>query len=421
MSSQSLTELLKGTEIFSELPVEVLNELSRHVSVHRVKQDVAIIHKGEEGHSMYIIADGTVRIHDKEHVVATMSKGNFFGEFSLLDAAPRSMSVSANTDAELIGINRESFFDVLQHHPDLTKKIIAQLTKRMRGQNNVIISQLKSKEEELSRLVEIRTAEVVHQKEIVEIKNKEILDSIHYAKRLQEAILPTDKTVKTYFPESFVLYMPKDIVAGDFYWIATSGEIVLVAVADCTGHGVSGALMSMMGVSLLNQIVNEKGIIVPSEILNQLHHSVIMALKQTENDTNDGMDIAICSFDLKNKQFQFAGANRPLWVIKNNEIEIIVPDKIPVGGLQIEGSGIFTNHAVKLNANETFYLFTDGYADQFGGENGKKLMTKQFKEKLLAVKNLNLTEQMKALKEYFEKWKGSNEQVDDVLVMGIRI
>ena len=261
----------------------------------------------------------------------------------------------------------------------------------------------------------------MHQKELIETKNKEILDSITYAKRIQEAILPSEKLVKSFLPESFILYMPKDIVAGDFYWIETSGDLILLAAADCTGHGVAGALMSMMGVSLLNQIVNEKKITAPAQILNHLHSAVITALKQSQNDSHDGMDIALCSFDLKNKQVIFAGANRPLWIVRNNEVLTIAPDKIPIGGLQIEKKESYTNHTNALQAGDCIYLFTDGYADQFGGEHGKKLMTKTFKEMLISISGKKMQEQQTHLKDYFEKWKGENEQVDDVLVIGVKI
>lgn len=422
MNQNDLLALLHGTEIFSDFPPDVLKELLLHSEEHKAVKNQPILHKGDEGNAMYIIAEGIVRIHDDEHTVATMTHGNFFGEFSLLDAAPRSMSVSASTDVELIAINRESFFSVLQHHPELTKQIIAQLTKKMRKQNDVIISQFKTKERELSALVNERTAEL--QKRNIEIteKNKEILDSIQYAKRLQEAILPPSKFVKKYLKDSFVLYLPKDIISGDFYWIsAVNDKMILMAAADCTGHGVPGALMSMMGVSLLNQLVNEKGITTPSAVLNQLHEAVITALKQNENDSNDGMDIALCCFDFEKNEVQFAGANRPLWLVRNNEIQIITPDKVPVGGLQIQRSEPFLNHTLSIIKNDTLYFFTDGYADQFGGEQGKKLMSKKLKELLISVQSLPMQEQEILLKSYFNEWKGNNEQVDDVLVIGVRI
>jgi sigma-B regulation protein RsbU (phosphoserine phosphatase) len=245
--------------------------------------------------------------------------------------------------------------------------------------------------EMLEEQVKERTTEIIKQKELIELKNRDILDSIHYAKRLQQAILPPPGKLKNYLPESFILYGPKDIVSGDFYWIGSCDHLLIIAAADCTGHGVAGALMSMIGISLLNQIVNEKGITTPSLILDQLHSSVIAALKQTDHDSHHAMDIGICCIDLTNRleagqkcTIQFAGANRPLWIIRNNELESIKPDKISIGGIYTERnkSQLYT---IEINAKDSLYLCTDGYADQFGGANGKKLMSKLFKEQLLSV------------------------------------
>ncbi len=293
----------------------------------------------------------------------------------------------------------------------------------LQEKENLILHQ----NEMLEQQVLERTAEINKQKKLIELKNKDILDSIHYAKRLQQAILPPEEKIQKYFPESFILYEPKDIVSGDFYWIGASGNLVIIVAADCTGHGVAGALMSMIGIALLNQIVNEKGITTPSLILDQLHSSIIAVLKQTENDSHHAMDIAVCSFDISETtsvvrpgKLQFAGANRPLWIIRNKELDSIKPDKIPIGGLYGDRNNSFLN-TIELTAHDTIYLFTDGYADQFGGEHGKKLMTKTFKEILLSIQPLAMEEQKAQLKSYLEKWQGTNEQVDDVLVIGIRV
>ena len=319
--------------------------------------------------------------------------------------------------------------DILKQGIEAQKNLEKALIEKAEAQQEAL-KNLQEKEklilfqnEMLEQQVGERTVQVMHQKELIEIKNIEILDSIRYAKRLQEAILPPAGMIKKYFPESFILYQPKDIVSGDFYWIGTSGNIVLIVAADCTGHGVAGALMSMIGISLLNQIVNEKGITTPSLILDQLHASVITALKQTENDSHHAMDVAVCCLYLSESSensVHFAGANRPLWIFRNNELETVKPDKIPIGGLYSERNN-FNLHTTQLAAGNTLYIFTDGYADQFGGENGKKLMTKKFKEVLLSIQDKNMQEQEIYLKNYFEKWKGSNEQVDDLLVIGIRI
>ncbi len=271
----------------------------------------------------------------------------------------------------------------------------------------------------LEQQVVERTLKIVHQKEEIEIKNKEILDSIQYAKRLQEAILPPLKQIKNLFPESFLIYRPKDIVAGDFYWMEQVDDYIFIAAADCTGHGVPGALMSMLGISLLNQTVNEKKITDPAAILNHLHRSVITALKQSENATHDGMDIVLCRFDLQQKELQFAGANRPLWLMRNKELLEFKTDKMPVGGLQLERND-FILQSLQFKQGDSFYLFTDGYADQFGGESGKKFMTKKFRELVVSIDELDMAGRKNAIDHAFIEWKDNHEQVDDVLVIGLK-
>ncbi len=273
---------------------------------------------------------------------------------------------------------------------------------------------------ELEQKVDERTQEVQHQRELVELKNKSITDNLTYARRIQSAMLPDINLVHHTFNESFILYLPKDIVSGDFYSFNKKGNEIIIAAGDCTGHGVSGAFMSMIGGSLLNQIINEKGIAQPGQILNNLNTAVIETLKQTQNDSNDGMDISICAINLDSYELQYAGANRPIYLVREGALEIIKPDKLPIGGLQIARDRTFTNHTLPLRKGDTLYLFTDGYADQFGGEKGKKLMVARFKDILLSIQSLPMPQQLEHLNSYFEQWKGVNEQVDDVLVIGIR-
>ncbi len=278
---------------------------------------------------------------------------------------------------------------------------------QQKKRDNLIIEQEKRKSDEL--LCE------------VQLKNKEITDNINYALRIQNAILPDIKLIYKTLCESFLLYLPKDIVSGDFYGFAERNGKVVIIAADCTGHGVSGAFMSMIGSSLLNQIINERNITEPAEILRQLNIMIIESLNQNENETNDGMDVSICVFNAEMTELQYAGANRPLWVIRNNELITLSPDKHPIGGLQVAMDRKFSNHKVDLCKGDTLYLFSDGFADQFGGEKGKKLMTSKFKAELLAIQDKTMREQEYYLKTYFDRWKGKNEQVDDVLVIGIRV
>ncbi|MCB9365415.1 MAG: SpoIIE family protein phosphatase, partial [Flavobacteriales bacterium] len=284
---------------------------------------------------------------------------------------------------------------------------------------------------------------IEEQKLIVEEKNTEILDSIKYAKRIQSAILPPDKLVKEYLPESFVLYKPKDIVAGDFYWVESSssvsskgGEtpfpsgragdgIVLFAAADCTGHGVPGAMVSVVCNNGLNRAVREYGLTDPGLILNKTREIVIEEFEKSDDDVKDGMDIALCSLSAVSssngvyRKLSYAGANNPLWIIRNGEVLETKADKQPIG--KHTENIPFTNHSFELHKGDSIYIFSDGYVDQFGGEKGKKLKTKAFKELLLSIQNKDMESQKTILNNAFEEWKGNLSQIDDVCIIGVRV
>lgn len=272
-----------------------------------------------------------------------------------------------------------------------------------------------------NRILEARVAE--RTQELAE-KNADITASIQYAKRIQAAVLPELDFIYRHFPESFVLYRPKDIVSGDFYWFAEKDGNKIMICADCTGHGVPGALMSVIGHNLLNQIVLEKGITSPDEILNRLNQGVMIALKQGlhEEDPKDGMDIAICVFREGSRELQFAGALRPLILIKRNgTLQKIDSDRYPIGGGLTTAESKYTLHKLMLEAGDMIYMFSDGFADQFGGEKGKKFMVKHLLNLLTQVEHLPLPEQAAKLEETFDEWKRDYAQVDDVLVVGIRV
>lgn len=258
----------------------------------------------------------------------------------------------------------------------------------------------------------------------VEHKHKEIVDSVTYAKRIQDAILPNVEEISTAFPQSFVLFKPKDIVAGDFYWFHTDpdGEgTSFIAAADCTGHGVPGAFMSMLGSDKLNDSILHSTDV--SKILQLVNLGMKKALRQTDkaDSTRDGMDIALCSFNKELTQMSYTAANRPLWIIRNgkNEVEETKATKTAIGGLTADDQE-FTKHTVNLNKGDFIYIFTDGYADQFSPDD-KKLMTRKFKEVLLSIQHLPMTEQGVYLEKFIDDWKVNTEQTDDVLVIGIKI
>jgi len=274
----------------------------------------------------------------------------------------------------------------------------------------------------LRNIISERTAEVVKQKEVIEMKNKDITDSINYAKRIQEAILPTRERFKSILPDSFILFKPKDIVSGDFYWMAEKGDTVFVAAGDCTGHGVPGAMVSVVCSNALNRAVKEFGITETGRILDKVRDLVIETFEKSgsdKDDIKDGMDISLCSINMKTGLVQWSGANNPLWYIQGNEIKEITADKQPIG--KADNPRPFTTHTLQLQNGNELYLFTDGYADQFGGPKGKKFKYKQLEEKVLEGRSLEMNTQRDNLRTSFENWQGNLEQIDDVLIIGIRI
>lgn len=271
---------------------------------------------------------------------------------------------------------------------------------------------------------------IEQQKHVVEEKQKEIVDSITYAKRLQEAILPAEIHWSNNFKNGFVFYKPKDLVAGDFYWLEKVNDLVLFAVADCTGHGVPGALVSVVCSNALNRSVLEFKITEPGKILDKTRELVIATFEKSGEEVKDGMDISLCCLNTKTKELLWAGANNPLWYLSSpfekgdgqrpgDLMQEIKPDKQPIGKYALQTP--FTTHKVQLNAGDTIYLFTDGLADQFGGAQGKKFKYKRLKELLLNNKNATMDEQKAILENAFTAWKGQLEQVDDVCVIGMTL
>ncbi len=293
----------------------------------------------------------------------------------------------------------------------------------------VMRDELAESERVLEQKVIERTKEVVRQKEEIEHQSEkleelysDITASIRYAKRLQDSILPQRQYIDSVLPESFVLFKPKDIVSGDFYWFYEIDNKVIFAAVDCTGHGVPGAFMSLIGANSLNRIVIENGETKPSVILDELNRLSSEALnKSTEgNEVRDGMDVAICTLDKETYELEYAGANNPLYVVRGNEVIQIKADKFAIASFPPYEMR-YTNHTLKLEKGDGVYVFSDGYADQFGGERGKKFMYKKFRNLLVEIKDLPVQQQRKILNQKFEEWRGIYEQVDDVLVIGVKI
>jgi serine phosphatase RsbU (regulator of sigma subunit) len=261
------------------------------------------------------------------------------------------------------------------------------------------------------------------QNTIIELQHHEITSSIKYASGIQQALLTSNEYIATHLNKDyFILYAPKDIVSGDFYWAVAIHNKFYITVSDCTGHGVPGAFMSLLNISLLNENIIEQGIQSPDAIFNEQRKEIIKALNPNGNENiKDGMDGVLCAFDLQNNSVQFSASNNPVWLIRNNELIEYKADKMPVDMHDNFAQKPFTLHEIQLQKHDVLYMFTDGYADQFGGEKGKKFMYKPFKQLLLSTAHLPMVEQKQVLTTTFNNWKGNLEQVDDVCVMGIRI
>ncbi|MDB4534252.1 SpoIIE family protein phosphatase [Vicingaceae bacterium] len=267
--------------------------------------------------------------------------------------------------------------------------------------------------------------------ELIE-KNTEIVDSINYAKRIQDALIPPIEVFKKILPNSFVLFKPKDIVSGDFYWISEldttrkdgleNEKLVVFSVSDCTGHGVPGAFMSLIGLKILNQSVKRKGVNSPSEALDYLNSEVYKTINKhsdSESIIRDGMDVALCAINFSSLMLTFSGAKNPVYIVRNKELHEIKGDKQPIGSE--ESQVPFVNHQYQLETGDVVYIFSDGFADQFGGPKGKKLKYRPFKEMLIENSDKPMEEQNEKLDELFENWKGNLEQLDDVCVIGVRV
>ncbi|MGM0479638.1 MAG: SpoIIE family protein phosphatase [Bacteroidota bacterium] len=284
-----------------------------------------------------------------------------------------------------------------------------------------LIMRSHNKQVKNQRLLKKRNDDISFKNKVISHKNKEILDSITYAKRIQSAILPPERLVKSYLDNSFILYLPKDIVAGDFYWMEHIGDRILFAAADCTGHGVPGAMVSVMCHNALNRSVKEYGLTGPAAILDKTRAIVLDEFSKSEDEMNDGMDISLCAFNRNTQKLEWAGANNPLWIIRKGatSIEEIKPDKQPIG--RHRNATDFTQHEMELEEGDTLYIFSDGLQDQFGGPKGKKFKPTRLRELLISISDLSMQTQRHKIKDAFIEWKGNHEQVDDICIVAVKV
>lgn len=273
--------------------------------------------------------------------------------------------------------------------------------------------------------LQLQKNEIEHQKNLIEQKNCEITDSINYARKIQDNILLPEAKLKQWLPQMFVYFKPKDIVSGDFYWFSKYESKYVITAIDCTGHGVPGAFLSMVGNTLLHEIVNIKHVFKPDVILTMLHTGIRLALNQgsEDSDSEDGMDMSLCTVDTRLHRFQFAGAKNNLYVVQGDKLKILKANYYSIGGrqlrpdMQIE----FTCYDFMYDDNTSIYMFSDGYLDQFGGEDNEKFNTQRFREMILNNRNLPMEQQKAILSDTMDKWKGDRDQIDDFLVLGVKL
>ncbi len=322
-----------------------------------------------------------------------------------------------------LAYSKLSFEDFMVHGGLITFSTVIFCIFLIRSRYRLTYNEIKIRLElELSKL------EIQSQKDTLEVKNREITDSISYAKSIQNSLIPSEEKFKAALKECFVFFRPKDIVSGDFYWIYEKGDLVYYVTADCTGHGVPGGFMTMLGLSFLEQIIVNQNVSDPAEVLNRMKEKLIKTLNQygEVGENKDGMDITVCKLNTKTKELVYSAANNNLYLVRDSEVvpgtkELIVhkADRQPCGYYVLNKP--FTSSVIQLKSGDCLYTFTDGYADQFGGPKGKKFRYKQFEQMLLNNSHLEMKEQRNILSKTMDDWMGKLEQADDILVIGVRV
>ena len=293
-------------------------------------------------------------------------------------------------------------------------------------EKNELISEANEELQQLNEEILAQKEEIETQRDHVFNQNKEITDSISYAERIQAAMLPPESYITELLNENFILFKPRDIVSGDFYWVKQVNQYVVLVAADCTGHGVPGAFMSMLGISYLTEIVQRREVTQANQVLNEVRKQIKYALRQhgDPEEAKDGIDLALCVLDIKNYRMQYSGAFNPLYLIKDNngipELKEFKADRMPLG--YYKGKDVsFTNHDIELEPGDSFYLFSDGFIDQKGGKDNKRYMSKRFKSLLLEIQDQSMRDQKEILDKALSEWMGNNSQIDDILVIGVRV
>ncbi|MBU0488497.1 MAG: SpoIIE family protein phosphatase [Bacteroidetes bacterium] len=417
---QERAELLAQVSIFSETKKENLERIANLFQFVVIEEDEVLFHKGDPGDSMYVVEKGKVKVHEGDHTFVELDHGKYFGDFSLLDSNFRTASVTALEHTELLRLDQITFFKILGADPDFSRGVLKSIVKRFYDKD-YMEAMLARKNAEIQK----QSEEIALQRDEIEKKNKNITDSINYAQRIQNAILPTKDLIEKLVPDSFILYLPKDIVSGDFYWLAEKNGRILLSTVDCTGHGVPGAFMSIVGNNILKQAVNEQNLNCPAQILNFLSRSVHETLRQstctTDDEVKDGMDLAVAALDLEKMMLYFAAVHNPMYIVRGEEVIQFSTDKHPIGEPFNDEFQTYTLTEFPLEKGDTIYVFSDGYVDQFGGPKRKKFMTRRFRDMIVEVRDMPMDERRDYFEKVFVEWRGETEQYDDICIFCVRV
>lgn len=427
-----IAQALKQNPLFELASDSLITEIAQLSTIESYAEEHEILQTDIIPTAMFIIVQGIVIVHEGDYIFTTLGTGSFLGEYSMLDLSPGTVTASCANKVTALKIVRSNFEKLMSHNEEFRKIFFSSIARRLRKYNQKEQQHtkqiIKAKEEKIeiiskTKEIERQTAFILSQGDKVSEQNFKITESIQYAKRIQKALLPSKEETDLLWPEHFILYKPKSIVGGDFYWTKRQKNKLFVTAADCTGHGVPGAFMCMLGITALNQIVDEQSNnITAAEILNRLRINVIQTLKQrSEGSTSrDGMDMSFCIIDFEQKSIQFAGANNPVYIVRQNDVIQLKADKMPVGRY-INDTVPFVNTIFEFEAGDSIYLFSDGYSDQFDTENKYKFGPKRFRELLSRIADLPMNEQKIILTQTIKEWRGLQKQLDDIVVIGLKL
>lgn len=413
---QQIKKQLTGAPLFEGTQGYQLETVIKASMDVRYKPGQAIFEKGDRANGFFIILEGLVKIHVRDIKYIELGPGKYFGEYALIEKHPHSSTVTAINDCRCLVIPPDVFSNLLQQSLPFSNRLLRSLIRRLRSKDELEIS-LTEKNQEISE----RNEKIREQNQKIRVQNEHIQESIEYAGMIQSTMLPSEKLLNMKLEDYFLIFHPKEKVSGDFYWFAQMENKYCIAVSDCTGHGVPGSMISILGISFLNEIFNQLSNPDPATILSKLNNKMQNALNQNREkyQSHDGMDISILVIDFDNMALSYAGAQNPLYIIRNGELDIFEPNKVSIGTAPHNYK--FNRLDAHLEKKDMIYLFSDGFVDQIGGSEYKRLCTKGLKSILKQVARENPLVQKQAILDFFYEWKADNPQTDDVTLLGIRI